>query len=74
MKCLGVVSTIRTNRVAPFAGAWIEITNTSGTAGGYKVAPFAGAWIEMLYHCYHSDNNTVAPFAGAWIEIVDQSA
>ena len=33
--------------VAPFAGAWIEITNTSGTAGGYKVAPFAGAWIEM---------------------------
>ena len=33
--------------VAPFAGAWIEISTFNPPKGGYTVAPFAGAWIEM---------------------------
>ena len=35
-------------RVAPFAGAWIEITTLSGVDLNSFVAPFAGAWIEMV--------------------------
>ena len=55
--------------VAPFVGAWIEISycplfHTIGV-----VAPFVGAWIEMqnTVYCYMSLH--VAPFVGAWIEI-----
>ena len=34
--------------VAPFAGAWIEMSMHSDMNGGLnRVAPFAGAWIEM---------------------------
>ena len=33
--------------VAPFAGAWIEITTGNFVARGDDVAPFAGAWIEI---------------------------
>ena len=33
--------------VAPFAGAWIEITNWSEPNEGAIGAPFAGAWIEI---------------------------
>ena len=57
-------------RVAPFAGAWIEI--------GYRrlwqvkkcVAPFAGAWIEIRQLKIIAKELKVAPFAGAWIEII----
>ena len=35
-------------RVAPFAGAWIEITKKYFYMEVVIVAPFAGAWIEML--------------------------
>ena len=34
--------------VAPFAGAWIEITLSKEELIAVLVAPFAGAWIEML--------------------------
>ena len=34
--------------VAPFAGAWIEISNVPVIVNvDPDVAPFAGAWIEM---------------------------
>ena len=33
--------------VAPFAGAWIEISLARATFQMRKVAPFAGAWIEI---------------------------
>ena len=33
--------------VAPFAGAWIEISVEPSTVGEAAVAPFAGAWIEI---------------------------
>ena len=56
--------------VAPFAGAWIEIsTHTGRMTKDMAVAPFAGAWIEMMALGYALGQDSVAPFAGAWIEI-----
>ena len=55
--------------VAPFAGAWIEITQDILNGGLTAVAPFAGAWIEMLWYKFARSQYFVAPFAGAWIEI-----
>ena len=45
-------------RVAPFAGAWIEIVFRSKIFRRMGVAPFAGAWIEIqivfkLWHSLH---------------------
>ena len=34
-------------RVAPLAGAWIEINPSIPISGQAKVAPLAGAWIEI---------------------------
>ncbi len=57
-------------RVAPFAGAWIEIRHFPDPDGRDPVAPFAGAWIEIVSNnVVTSENTMVAPFAGAWIEI-----
>ena len=57
-------------KVAPFAGAWIEIVAARHEPGGIFVAPFAGAWIEMAkLYLYRPAPRGVAPFAGAWIEI-----
>ena len=36
-----------TIKVAPFAGAWIEIVSPILARTPLKVAPFAGAWIEI---------------------------
>jgi len=33
--------------VAPFTGAWIEMTCSAGVRASSVVAPFTGAWIEM---------------------------
>ena len=35
-------------RVAPLAGAWIEIDKLHKFLSCFLVAPLAGAWIEML--------------------------
>ena len=35
-------------KVAPFAGAWIEIRETFSGGSVIYVAPFAGAWIEIV--------------------------
>ena len=56
--------------VAPFAGAWIEITEKDTEKDTEKVAPFAGAWIEILCRPIYFLSFAVAPFAGAWIEII----
>ena len=37
----------RVGGVAPFAGAWIEISVIIFSSCSPSVAPFAGAWIEM---------------------------
>ena len=57
-------------RVAPFAGAWIEIFMPISFRTALAVAPFAGAWIEMNPIRFASQCMLVAPFAGAWIEIL----
>ena len=36
------------NKVAPLAGAWIEIDTERIFFQRGKVAPLAGAWIEMV--------------------------
>ena len=38
---------LSTGCVAPFAGAWIEITTVKNNIDIIVVAPFAGAWIEI---------------------------
>ena len=35
-------------RVAPHAGAWIEIQRGDGVVMAWSVAPHAGAWIEIV--------------------------
>ncbi len=55
--------------VAPFVGAWIEITGLNSTDSNLHVAPFVGAWIEMLEGLGRTLKQDVAPFVGAWIEI-----
>ena len=60
-----------TVKVAPFAGAWIEILKIYLLYCVICVAPFAGAWIEMQLEdepVIMADS--VAPFAGAWIEML----
>ena len=34
--------------VAPYTGAWIEITRRERGHGNHIVAPYTGAWIEIL--------------------------
>ena len=41
-------------KVAPFAGAWIEILRYFHSAKKLVVAPFAGAWIEINILSYFS--------------------
>ena len=55
--------------VAPFAGAWIEISDLDQRSTAACVAPFAGAWIEISNGHWLVVGTKVAPFAGAWIEI-----
>ena len=56
-------------RVAPYAGAWIEILLPSPYIQQYHVAPYAGAWIEICKITRPCVSLSVAPYAGAWIEI-----
>ena len=55
-------------KVAPLAGAWIEMFVLSAFSVISPVAPLAGAWIEICYSC-HNGNYVLCPLAGAWIEI-----
>ena len=36
-------------KVAPLAGAWIEIVKSDEISIAFLVAPLAGAWIEIIY-------------------------
>ena len=55
--------------VAPFTGAWIEISSPGRPSPWPSVAPFTGAWIEIMMAQNINHNPDVAPFTGAWIEI-----
>ena len=56
-------------RVAPYAGAWIEIVISKSVMVRSGVAPYAGAWIEIFWFKDFDGMAMVAPYAGAWIEI-----
>ena len=60
---------LRSRKVAPLAGAWIEIETIKEEVVMAVVAPLAGAWIEIRKSASASSIATVAPLAGAWIEI-----
>ena len=55
--------------VAPFVGAWIEISPSIVIVITDDVAPFVGAWIEIIEKNKALADMVVAPFVGAWIEI-----
>ena len=55
--------------VAPFVGAWIEISLIDEINGKDTVAPFVGAWIDIYDEMIRQPSGTVAPFVGAWIEM-----
>ena len=38
--------------VAPFTGAWIEMSRGQKGVKRTRVAPFTGAWIEIKYQSY----------------------
>ena len=60
----------RGEKVAPFAGVWIEISSGLPVFSCKRVAPFAGVWIEIITEEGQLIYSFVAPFAGVWIEIM----
>ena len=59
--------------VAPYTGAWIEISANSKNGRKKEVAPYTGAWIEITVLDFESLSVNVAPYTGAWIEIAFSS-
>ena len=59
--------------VAPYTGAWIEITVSVDENGVVRVAPYTGAWIEIRGRRLNPCPLFVAPYTGAWIEITIRS-
>ena len=51
--------------VAPFTGAWIEISRSLPTAQGIRVAPFTGAWIEISIWLVTTQRNTSRSLHGS---------
>ena len=60
-------------KVAPLAGAWIEIYYGLRSVDWNNVAPLAGAWIEIGILASISSRKKVAPLAGAWIDTMKAS-
>ena len=57
-------------KVAPLAGAWIEMPRRRRDGKSDDVAPLAGAWIEIDWTTLTLNFDLVAPLAGAWIEMI----
>ena len=57
------------SKVAPLAGARIEISHRIPQIDMIGVAPLAGARIEIIWLCMLINSLYVAPLAGARIEI-----
>ena len=55
--------------VAPFAGAWIEITLMKSGKSCIKSLPSRERGLKCSISLDLQDRGLVAPFAGAWIEI-----
>ena len=57
--------------VAPYLGAWIEISKMYIVVILGGVAPYLGAWIEIdAIWIFVRRQVKVAPYLGAWIEIL----
>ena len=69
LKSENLTETRMVSDVAPFTGAWIEISSEGENPTSEDVAPFTGAWIEIDFYNASPIIKTVAPFTGAWIEI-----
>ena len=70
LKFVGSTGRSTKSRVAPHAGAWIEMIGAGTSLLGGIVAPHAGAWIEIQLQKLYERDARVAPHAGAWIEMV----
>ena len=55
--------------VAPFAGAWIEITLQFSVGSIVLSLPSRERGLKLSVHAFRIFDSAVAPFAGAWIEI-----
>ena len=55
--------------VAPFAGAWIEISATFALAVVLVSLPSRERGLKLLNEDTGDTLDAVAPFAGAWIEM-----
>ena len=60
--------------VAPFAGAWIEMADLSGTEEGRRSLPSRERGLKSKADLDTKEQELVAPFAGAWIEITELNA
>ena len=59
----------RRRSVAPFAGAWIEISLDFFGCAGAGSLPSRERGLKLVYTPRKQRTVPVAPFAGAWIEI-----
>ena len=57
-------------RVAPLAGAWIEIAVSFCIAAPHSVAPLAGAWIEIEMHIVSVMENGSLPSRERGLKLV----
>ena len=55
--------------VAPFTGAWIEISKSNKDQHKIWSLPLRERGLKSLPRSSKSYTDTVAPFTGAWIEI-----
>ena len=51
-------------QVAPYAGAWIEITFLPFLNASPAVAPYAGAWIEIKFRFFNNVVFSCRPLCG----------
>ena len=56
-------------KVAPFAGAWIEIDRRHGITSSKLSLPSRERGLKFVKSVLPDQADKVAPFAGAWIEI-----
>ena len=64
MKCEAVCVKCGCRRVAPLAGAWIEMVSDKINVTQITVAPLAGAWIEINARERIRTRKQVAPRMG----------
>jgi len=62
LKFVGGVEGVLARLVAPFTGAWIEMSTPASCRAASTVAPFTGAWIEIRQYgptCWQKTRRTL---------------